>query len=135
MDRPADETDWQQAINGEATACSAKTLRNIWGLVAASLEYGGVPAPKVRLPQVVPHEKEWLEPEQLPVFIEAVKDEEFGIPALLALQGLRRSEIYALDWACVDLAGNAIAVKGAVVQNKDNEFVKKENANKNANKI
>ena len=126
MGLPVDKIDWQKAVNGEATECCAKTLKNVWGLVSSSLEYCGVSAPKIRLPQVIPHEKEWLEPEQLPVFIEAVKDEDFGIPALLALQGLRRSEIYALDWDCVDLDGNTITVKGAVVQNKDHKFVKKD---------
>jgi integrase len=41
----------------------------------------------------------YLTPEQIKMFIIAVKDTEYAIPSLLALNSLRPSEIQALDWA------------------------------------
>ena len=35
-------TNWQELCNAETELCGAKTLRNAWGLVSASLEFNGV---------------------------------------------------------------------------------------------
>ena len=95
------------------------------------LTEAGVNPPKVRLPQVPMKERPWLEPEQITTFLAAVEGEEWEIPALLALHGLRRSEIFALTFDSIDLARGVIHVRGAVVPNDANEYVSKE-TNKNA---
>ena len=118
--------NWQSAINAEAKGCGAKTLKNAWGLIVSVLSYHQLPVPKVKLPQMKPAEKEWLDPEQIPVFVKGVVAEPCAIPALLALHGLRRSEIYALDWDAIDLKANTISVKGAVVPDEHHKFVRKE---------
>jgi len=122
------EIDWQRAVNDEARLCGAKTLKNAWGLMVSVLGHYGLPVPSVQLPQLVAPDKAWLEPEQIPVFIEAVRREPYAVPALLALHGLRRSEIYALDWPSVDLSKGTISIRGAVVRDETNQFVKKETA-------
>lgn len=122
------DVNWQKAINSESKLCSAKTLKNAWGLIVSVLGFYDLPVPNVKLPQLVQAEKAWLEPEQIQVFIDGVKGERFAIPALLALHGLRRSEIYALDWNAVDLKKNTISVKGAVVRDESNHFVRKDTA-------
>lgn len=126
MNEKLNTINWQSAINTEAKVCGPKTLKNAWGLMVSVLSYHHLPVPKVKLPQLKPSEKEWLEPEQIPVFVRAVKDEPCAIPALLALHGLRRSEIYALNWDAIDLKSGTIIVKGAVVPDENHKFVRKE---------
>lgn len=118
--------NWQSAINAETKVCGPKTLKNAWGLIVSVLAYHQLHVPKVKLPQMKPAEKEWLEPEQIPVFVQAVATEPCAIPALLALHGLRRSEIYALDWDAININANTITVKGAVVPDENHKFVRKE---------
>ena len=128
MDRKLSEIDWQRAISAEAKLCGPKTLKNAWGLMSSVLRYYDLPVPNVKLPQMIRKEKEWLEPEQIPVFVEAVKGEHFAVQALLALHGLRRSEIYAVDWEAVDLKKGTLSVRGALVRDESNQFVRKETA-------
>ena len=122
------DINWQKTISAEAKKCGPKTLKNAWGLMVSVLGYYDLPVPSVKLPQLVQPEKAWLEPEQIPIFVNAVKGKSFAIPALLALHGLRRSEIYALDWPAINLKKNTVTVKGAVVPDEHHRFVRKETA-------
>lgn len=121
-------TKWQTMINDEAELCSAKTLKNAWGLVARVLRYNKVELPEVTLPQVVKKELAWLNYEQILVFLEAIKGKPVEFAALLALHSLRRSELLAITPAKIDEDG--IHVSGSIVQAKDYKFVSKE-TNKN----
>lgn len=126
-------SDWQRIVNAEARLpkCSSKTLKNAWGFVASViLEATGQPAPRVKLPQVMPNERPFLEPEQIRPFIDAVHGTKYEIPALLALSSLRRSEILALRWENIDLEKRIIRVRGSAVTDEHNKLVqKKENKN------
>ena len=122
--------DWQAACNAEALDCSPKTLRNAWGFMASVLRENDLPIPRIRLPQVPPKDKKWLTPDQIRVFVSAVRGTEIEIPALMALCGLRRSEIYAVSWDKIDKACTKIKVSGAMVPDPSSHFVLKE-ANKN----
>lgn len=126
--------NWQAVINNEAKNFSAKTVENGWSLVASVMKMYDMPVPKVRLPQVVNNEKEWLTPEQIPIFIEAVKDKSWAVAALLGLHSLRRSEIYGVAQTNgIDLKNNVIHVRGACVYNSENKFIyKKTNKNKSS---
>ena len=92
FDKLPHKVNFQQMINTEYKLHSAKTVRNAWGLVRSSLGHVGYPLPKVRLPAVPVKEIPFLQPEEIPKFIEAVKGDIAEIPILLELQGLRRSE-------------------------------------------
>lgn len=126
-DKPADTVNWQKAVNEEAKDVKAKTLYNAWGLVSTALKYAEVDVKSVTLPQKVANEHEWLTPEQIPVFLNAVKGHREELPALLALHGLRRSEIYALTAS--SFKGNTIHVRGSVVYGDGGLVSKKENKN------
>lgn len=120
MKRPVREiTNWQAIVSAEAKSVKPKTLKNAWMMVAAALKFGGYDVPKVTLPQVPPNERQWLDPEQIRVFVADVANEPFAIPALLALHGLRRSEIMAVNWSDIDLTAKTIRVSGAVVIGED----------------
>ena len=127
----ADIKDWQEVINAEAAICSPKTVKNAWGLIRPAIEAAGVELPKVKLPQLVPKEPVFLTPEQISVFVTAVKGTPVEIPALLGLHSLRRSEIAALDWANIDLRKRIIKVSGAVVPGENWALVEKP-TNKNS---
>ena len=132
MDKKVGEVrDWQKVINQEAGKCAAKTLRNSWLFLASVLKFAGVEIPNVQLPQVIRNERPWLTPDQIRVFVKAVSETKYAIPALLALHSLRRSEILAITWEKVDLEASSITVRGAIVQGEDQKFVEK-TTNKNA---
>lgn len=124
--------DWQTVINAELNDTSPKTVKNSWGLVRRALEVeAGIAPPKVTLPQVPVKEIPFLQPEEIPVFLDALRGNTAECAALLELHGLRRSEALGLDWASVDLKRGLLHIRGATVLNKDGDFVKKE-TNKNA---
>ena len=126
MNKPISEvSDWQQIINEEALECSPKTLKNAWGLISPALKNAGLALPKVTLPQVAPKEPVYLSPEQIKVFVAALKGTPVEIAALLGLHSLRRSEIAALDWSNVDLEKRTIKIAGAVVPGEDWTLVEK----------
>lgn len=130
------DSEWQRACNNKAKICSAKTLKNAWGLVAATLSEATGRAPKVKLPQVVPSERPFLEPEQIKPFIAAVKGTPVEIPALLALSSLRRSEILGLRWENIDLKKKTLRIRGAMVYNENNRLTeKKENKNRSSARV
>lgn len=130
MNRQLNQINWQLAVNAEAkTGCSPKTLKNAWGLIRSVLSENGMDV-TVRLPAQIPHEKEWLTPEQIPMFMSAIRDKPGEIGALLALSGLRRSEIYGLDWENIDLDAKVIHIKQSMVLNdKAEAIVRKQNKN------
>lgn len=115
----------QRAVNLEAKTVSAKTLANSWGFVSSVISDATGHSLSVRLPQIIPAERPWLTPEQIPEFVKAVKGDVAEIPALLALSSLRRSEIVGLRWSDVDLAKGVIHVNGATVLGEDNKYVRK----------
>ena len=118
----------RRMVNDETPLCSPKTLRNAWSFVATVIENEtgkrySVPLPKSKK---VPHA--FLDFEQIKTFVLAIKDSSFEISALLALNSLRRSEIYGLRWEDVDLGNGTITVNGAVVVGENEQRVYKDTA-------
>lgn len=123
--------EWQGIVDAEAALWSPKTLRNAWGLLEAAIKKAGHAVPVVTLPDKERKEPSFLAPEQIPVFIAAVYPTKYAVPALLALSSMRLSEILALDWANIPPTPDFIAVRGAVVQNREHKMIRKD-ANKTA---
>lgn len=129
---PVGKIDFQQMINDETALVSPKTVKCAWGFVAKALrDEAGIDPPKVRLPQVPVKEVPFLQPEEIRPFLAAIKGNIAETAALLELHGLRRSEVLGLRWEDVDLEKKLLNIRGATVQNKEGEFVRKE-TNKNA---
>lgn len=134
MDRTINKTTdrmYQQAINEDLKHYSAKTIRNSWGFVSTVLATVADRTVKCALPQVVVKEHPFLEPEQIPLFVDAIKGHEKEIPMLLALHGLRASEILDVTWKDIDLKKKVIHVRGSAVPDKDNNLIHKD-TNKNS---
>lgn len=126
------DDDLAAAFNAEAKIISGKTLKNSWGFIQTVLkEEAHRDPPKVKMPQIVPADKLFLSPDQIKTFIQGAKGNKAEIPALLALCGLRKSEILALKWENIDLENKIIHVRGAAVLNEHHKLVqKKENKNR-----
>ena len=131
MSRPIDQLkDWQAICDREAQLCSPKTLKNAFRFICSVLKENGIAAPAVTLPTMIPHTREWLDPDQIRALVASVKGTDDQLPVFFALHSLRRSEILALDWENIDLKNGCFKVSGSVVKNVDNQMVFKE-ANKN----
>ena len=130
MFKDISSVDWQTAIKKEASLCSAKTLKNAWGLVSSALDEVGLNTGDVSLPQIIKQDEPWLDYEQVLKFCDAVRGEPCELGALLALHSLRRSEIYALTADKIDLGQRVIHVEGAAVLNDENKLTQKD-TNKN----
>jgi len=127
-DKELSSVNWQAAINREAKLCGPKTLKNAWGLVARVMRCNHITPPDVRLPQVVPTERPWLNYEQVLRFVEELRGTPCEFAALLALHSLRRSELLAITPSKIREDG--IHVSGSMVIDRDNNLVEKK-ANKN----
>ena len=136
MDTPLtdiSDEEWIMIVNREAASCSAKTITNAWRFIASVMRSVKRNPPPVTLPQIVPNEKPFLDPEQVKTFIKATQGTDVEIPALLALSSLRRSEICALQWENIDLKKRRILVKGAAVFDESQKLVRKqENKNRSS---
>lgn len=121
---------YQRMINQEAKKVSAKTVSNAYDLVRHALDYAGVPRPVVKLPTIVKAERKWLDYEQIQSFTSALRGKPYELGALLALHGLRRSELLHLTAEDIDTDAGTIRVRGASVVGDGNKLVDKQ-TNKN----
>jgi len=147
MDKRLADINWQEACNNETVAIkkkkcepaetkkiSGKYLKNTWGLVSSVLKYHKLEVPTVSLPQVAKKNKAWIEPSDIHKFLDAVKGNEYEFQIILALHGLRNSEILKVDESKIQ--NGFITVSGAVVCDKDGKFVDKEtNKNRSSQRI
>ncbi len=120
--------DYQRAIDTER--CSPKTLKNAWSLVASAIKEQTGSRPDVHLPQVPKNTHAFLQPEEISAFLTEAEGDSEEIAVLLALHGLRRSEILSLQWTEVDLKRGVLHVRGAVVYDSSGTLIRK-NTNKN----
>lgn len=121
------------AVNQECRRYSAKTVTNRWRFIAQVLEWATGDRFDVALPQVVVEPSEFLDQEELSIFLDAIKGTKVEITALLAISSLRRSEMAALSWdeGDIDLKNRWIHVRGATVPDRNHKMVTKA-TNKNS---
>lgn len=126
---------WQAAVRREGRGKSPKYIANVWGFVAAAMFEATGKRFNVKLPAKEKNTRPFLDPEQVKLFVEAVKGDTVEIAALLALSSLRRSEVKALRWQDVDFAKGCIKVAGAMVYAEDGMVRKKQNKTAASNRI
>lgn len=120
-----------KAINDECRSFAPKTVINRWRFISQVLTWATGNHFTPQLPQIVKKDVDFLDREELDIFIKYIKGKPVEIPALLAISSLRRSEIAALDWKNVDLKNRWIKVRGSVVPGEDHKMIQKE-TNKNS---
>ena len=131
MDRQLDSINYQRMINDESKRVSPKTVHNAWRLATASLKHSGISTPEVNLPQKHKSERPWLDYQQVELFSNIIRGKPYELGALLALNGLRRSELLHLTADDVDIERGIIHVRGASVIGENNKLTDKR-TNKNA---
>ncbi|MBQ5866588.1 MAG: site-specific integrase [Oscillospiraceae bacterium] len=124
------DEQWQSAIRQEKTkGRSPKYIENAWSLMASAIEAATGRRPKVLLYPEEKNERAYLEPDEIDIFVAAIKGQPVEIPALLCLSSLRRSEMLALKWDKVDFKKKVIYIQGARVRGEDGLADKKQNKN------
>ena len=128
---PARVTSWQKVINDELRAVSEKTVTNAWGLVSAALRDAKISVPEVKLAPVPETDLPFLEPEEIPLFLDAVRGDPCELEILLELHGLRNSEARkVVKDNQIDLKHRIINVQGAIVRGSEGFVEKKTNKSK-----
>ena len=126
MGEDVEQINYQRMINEECKKVAPKTVHNAFRLVTASLKHEGIPIPEVNLPQKRKAERPWLDYEQIGTFLIALRGKPYELGALLALHGLRRSEILHLTADDVDTERGLIYVRGASVMGVNNKLTDKD---------
>ena len=126
MDQQVSSIPWQKMINDEAGDVSGKTVCNAYDLVRHALDYAKVERPEVALPKKKKAERKWLDYQQIETFCAALYGKPYELGALLALHGLRRSELLRLEASDVDLEKETIRIRGASVIGEHNKLVDKD---------
>lgn len=119
------QTEWRKIIDAELGIASKKTVKNSWAFVKSVLKENGItPDDSVKVaPQRKKSDAVWLEPDEIKKFVAAAADHPLCIPMLLALMGMRMSEIDALQWEDISPDAEIIHTNGARVRNENNEYV------------
>lgn len=123
-----DTTDqqWQAAIDRDFRKLSDKYAKNVWTLFASAIEKETGRRPKVELDPPESAERPFLEPEEVLIFVEAMKGKTAEIAALLELSSLRISEVKDIRGTDIDFKNDRIRVKGAAVYGPDGKLVHKD---------
>lgn len=130
MDKDVSEINYQRMVNEEAKLVKPKTVHNAWRLVTGALSHANVEFTTVNLPQKAKVDRPWLDYQQIELFLIAIRGKPYELGALLALNGLRRSELLHLTADDVDTTNGIIHVRGASVVGLSNKLVDK-STNKN----
>lgn len=130
MDKDVSEINWQRMVNEESKLVKPKTVHNAWRLVTGALSHANVDFTTVNLPQKGKADRPWLDYQQIKILLDKIKGKPYELGALLALNGLRRSEILHLTADDVDTNNGIIHVRGASVIGLNNKLTDKE-TNKN----
>lgn len=126
--RPQQIKDWQAVIDNEAQLISAKTLKNAWGLVTASLRSAKLAVPEdIVIPQIIKNPIPFLRYNEIQPLLKTIRDRPEELAILLGLHSLRPSEILAIKPQDIDLRTRMIHVSGAVVRGPDGWVRKAEN--------
>ena len=118
-------SNWQAVIDEEAAKYAPKTVAESWALVLTVMKENGIPKPAVKLPQIVPKDPAFLDPDEIRKFVKALHGEPCEISAMLALHSLRRAEILGLTWENIDLKNGIIRIRGNMVLDENNKAVQK----------
>lgn len=130
MDKLPHKINWQQAIKDDSAGYSAKSVANAWAFLKSALKAVGYTPPSVIMPKLESNTRPWLDAEQIPVFMDAIRGDICETAALLGLHSLRMSEILGLTWSNIDLENGIIHIRGAVVIGEGDKPVRK-STNKN----
>ena len=119
MPLDVDTIDFQQMISDELEIVGSKTVRNAWGLVSSALTQSKIVFEPPALPRTARTDRNWLDFAQINLFLSAIYGSPYELPALLALNSLRKSELLGLRVSDYDSLKKLIRVRGALLRTVD----------------
>lgn len=120
------DQQWQAAVDRDFRKLSDKYAKNVWTLFAGAIEKETGHRPKIDLDPPEKAERPFLEPEEVLIFVEAMKGRTAEIAALLELSSLRISEVLDVRGTDIDFKNDRVRVKGAAVYGPDGKLVHKD---------
>lgn len=137
------DRQWQQAVNAMLASHAVKTVKVSLGLVKTVVTDAGVKFPDVSIGKASAAKAkamdkcQFLEPEQIPAFVQEAAKTQYAVPLLLALSSLRIAEIDGLLWQditqeCSGVQGaskpSTVKIRRVRIKDKDNNWVVKDGA-------
>ena len=111
----------QALTNTWAKKCSPKTVKNRASYIYTVLKFHEIDIKPATMPQNI-KESEYIPTEQeVSAVLNYMKDTKYWAATMLAVQGMRRSEILALTLD--DLNGNVLTINKAMVPNTDEQYI------------
>lgn len=118
MDKPYSSIQsWQKYINLELKKCNPNSVALYWGKIAVALRFHDLDVPSVRIPKKASQQKNYLTPEQIPLFMDAIKGNKYEALYLMMLCSMRVSE--ALSVTEEDMTDKGIHVRGTKTDASD----------------
>lgn len=120
--------DWQKAVNTMLAKYSFKTVKTSYGLIKTVMSSAGYELPKVSFGKNFSKKDSdnYLEPEEITLFVKEAAKSKYCIPLLLALSSMRIGEIDGLMWD--DLTTVSAKISKVRIMDKNNDFVIKDGA-------
>ena len=111
----------QSEVNRYAKGHSPKSVKNFSGFIVGVIKFYGGEIKSPQLPQAEQRDDYIPTPEDIKAILCTIKGTKYEVPILLAVLGLRRSEICALT--VDDIEGNVCTINKAKVQNEQKEWI------------
>lgn len=124
------DAQWQAAVDRDFRKMSDKYARNVWSFMASAIEEETGKRPHVEIDPPKKNKRPFLEPDEVLLFVDAIKGRSIEIAALLELSSLRISEVLSVRGTDVDFKNNRVRVKGSAVYGPDGKLTQKDD-NKN----
>lgn len=121
---------WQAAVDRDFRHLSDKYAKNVWTFFAGAIKEATGTRPEIELTPPKQAKRPFLEPEEILIFVDAIKGRSIEIAALLELSSLRVSEVRAVRGTDVDFIHNRVRVHGANVISPNGFVYKDENKTK-----
>ena len=113
----------QAEVNRYARNHSPKSTKNFSGFLVGVIKFYGGEIKSPQLPQAEPKDDYIPTIDDIKQILCTIKGTKYEVPILLAVLGLRRSEVCALT--VNDIQGNVCTVNKALVQNEQKEWIVK----------
>lgn len=116
---------WDAAVARDFRKLSDKYALNVWSFFASAIEEETGIRPKIDLDSPKRNKRPFLEPDEVLIFVDAMRGQTAEIAALLELSSLRVSEVLDVRGTDFDLKNNRIRISGAAVYGPDGKLVHK----------
>lgn len=123
---------WQRSVNAMLASYAPKTVNVSVGMLRTVVSASGGVLPPVTIGGAAAQKAkdaekcQFLEPDEILLFVQEAAKTKYAVPLLLALSSLRIAEIDGLDWT--DITADTVRVRRVRIQDKDGRWILKAGA-------